>query len=87
MSICKYCGKEFAKKHNKQLYCCKECSHKATQDNKAKYQRKRRKRIREKELISNETQKIGTIHFPKETGNWDLEKKYIERAKRNARII
>lgn len=87
MSICKYCGKPFTKKHNKQLYCSEECSHKATQDNKARYQRKRRKSIRDGELISNETQKLGTIYFPKEKGNWDLEKEYIERAKRNAGII
>lgn len=80
---CKYCGKEFIKKHNRQMYCSKECKCKSTQDNKAKYQRKRRKLINKGELISNETQKLGTVYFPNEIGNWDKERQYIKRAQRS----
>ena len=84
---CKYCGKPFEKEHNRQVYCSLDCAHKGTQDNKSKYQRKRRKLIREGELISNETQKLGTVYFPNEIGNWDKEVEYIKRAQKSARLI
>ncbi|WP_407454807.1 hypothetical protein [Methanobrevibacter sp.] len=50
-------------------------------------QRKRRKKIREGHLISNETEKLGTIHFPKKIGDWIEERKRIKYAKRKAGII
>lgn len=84
---CKYCGKRFIKFQNKTLYCSTECKCKSTQDNKAKYQRKRRKHIREGHLISNETEKLGTIHFPKKIENWIEERQRIKYAKRKAGII
>ena len=57
---CAYCGKEFNRTYNSVKYCCDDCRRKALQDQKAKYQRKRRKWIREGYLISNETKYVGT---------------------------
>ena len=34
---CAYCGKLFKKKHNRQKYCCKECSKNAHQEQKNQY--------------------------------------------------
>lgn len=87
VSKCKYCGKTFIKFQNKTLYCSTECKCRSTQDNKAKYQRKRRKSIREGHLISNETEKLGTIHFPKKIGDWLEERRRLKYAKRKAGII
>jgi len=84
---CRYCGKTFIKTENKTMYCSENCKRKTTQDNKAKYQRKRRKSIREGHLISNETQKLGTTYFPKKIGDWTDELKRIKYAKRKAGII
>ena len=84
---CKYCGKTFIKFQNKTLYCSPECKCRITQDNKAKYQRKRRKSIREGHLIINENKKIGTTYFPKKIGDWVEERKRIIYAKRKAGII
>ncbi len=84
---CKYCGKLFIKFENKTMYCSDECRCKSNQDNKAKYQRKRRKQINNGELISNETKKLGTIHFPKKIGDWIEERQRIKYAQRKAGII
>jgi hypothetical protein len=27
MNICKWCGKEFIKKHNREMYCSHDCRH------------------------------------------------------------
>ena len=51
---CKWCGKPFLKKHNKEMYCCDECREQARLDQAAKYQRKRRKLIKNGVLVSNE---------------------------------
>lgn len=58
--ICKYCGKPFLKKHNKEMYCCDECRKKAHQDQDAEYRRKRRKLINNGEIVSNENKYVGT---------------------------
>lgn len=84
---CKYCGKHYIKLQNKTLYCSQKCRDKATQDNKAKYQRHRRQLIRNGELISNENEKLGTTYFPKHESNWKKEKELVKKAKRNAGII
>ena len=60
ISICHYCGKPFVKIHNRSTLCSYECKVKSTQDNKARYQRNRRKLINKGVLISNETNQIGT---------------------------
>jgi len=57
---CKYCGKPFIKTANRQVYCSERCRSLALKEQKAKYQRSRRKRIREGELVSNETKYVGT---------------------------
>lgn len=84
---CKYCGKHYIKLQNKTLYCSQKCKHKSTQDNKAKYQRRRRQSIRNGELISNETKKLGTTYFPEHTTDWQEEHEIVKKAKRNAGII
>lgn len=60
MPKCKYCGREFSKKANKQLYCCDQCRKLALKEQKARYQRSRRKKIRDGILVSNETRYVGT---------------------------
>ena len=57
---CKYCGKPFLKKHNKEMYCSDECRLKAHQDQDAEYQRRKRRRIREGVIITNERAYVGT---------------------------
>ena len=57
---CKWCGKPFLKKYSAEKYCSEECCTLALQDQKAEYQRKRRKQIKEGVLISNENKHIGT---------------------------
>ncbi len=57
---CKRCGKPFIKLENRSTLCSYRCKQLNTQDNKAKYQRKRRKLINSGALISNETKQIGT---------------------------
>ena len=62
---CAYCGKGFEKQHNRQIYCSAECSRKAKQDQTAECMRKRRKLVREGELIitDREKSKLGTSYF------------------------
>lgn len=57
---CKRCGKPFIKLENRSTLCSYKCKQLNTQDNKAKYQRKRRKLINDGVLISNETKQMGT---------------------------
>lgn len=54
---CKYCGKEFKKMHNREMYCSDKCRYNALREQKATYQRNRRKLIREGILISCENKK------------------------------
>lgn len=44
---CKFCGNLYARTHHRQVYCCKECSQKALQDQKNEW--KRTKWIKPKE--------------------------------------
>ena len=60
VSKCKYCGKPFIKVENRSTLCSYKCKVKSTQDNKAKYQRKRRKAINDGSLITNEAKQLGT---------------------------
>ena len=32
MAICKWCGREYTKKHNREMYCSDECRHYARQE-------------------------------------------------------
>ena len=57
---CKYCGKPFIKVHNRSTLCSYRCKVKCKQVSNAAYQRKRRKKINDGTLISNETNQIGT---------------------------
>ena len=41
---CKYCGKPFTKRHNRQIYCSESCRTNAKREQKARYQAKRRKK-------------------------------------------
>lgn len=56
---CKYCGKLFVKKHNREVYCSKDCRRNALREQKARYQAKRRLKIKRKELILPEHQISG----------------------------
>lgn len=59
---CIYCGKGFNKTENKQLYCSDYCRTQARKEQKAAYQRKRRKLINQGVLIVRDTEKppLGT---------------------------
>lgn len=79
--ICQYCGKPFLKKYRTEKYCSDECRTLALQDQKAEYQRKRRKQIKEGVLVSNENNHIGTNFLSEhphtdEDGDVDEEKEY-----------
>ena len=86
ISKCKYCGREYIKKENRQTLCSTNCKHKSTQDNKAAYQRKRRRLINQGIIISQETEKIGTVYFPEKIGDWDEEIILIKKIKRRTGI-
>ena len=58
---CKWCGKPFTKQHNRQEYCSDECFQYARQEQKAIYQRKRRKLINNNELVSNESRHLAQV--------------------------
>ena len=57
---CKWCGKPFTKQHNRQEYCSDICAGYALKEQKAIYQRKRRKSINDGVLCSKESTHIGT---------------------------
>ena len=90
IGICNYCGKPFIKVHNRSTLCSYQCKVKSTQDNKAKYQRKRRKLINEGKLISNETRQIGTSTVLLSKGikdDFDEEHLVILKEKRRVGLI
>lgn len=74
-TICKYCGKPFYKEHNKTCYCSDECRLNALREQKAEYQRKRRKLINKGVLVSNEKEYIGT-QFLSQHRQEDFEDEY-----------
>lgn len=47
MAICKWCGKEYTKTHNRQMYCSKLCRENADAENGALRVRKYRKNYKE----------------------------------------
>lgn len=63
-AYCKWCGKGFNKSYpqNKLMYCCDECRMNALREQKAAYQRRRRKLIRDGVLVVRDTEKppLGT---------------------------
>ena len=54
---CKYCGKGFIKTHNHQLYCSEKCRKNSRKEQKAAYQRNRRKLVREGKLVVSDQEK------------------------------
>ncbi len=87
---CRRCGKPFIKLENKATLCSDKCRHLNTQDNKAKYQRKRRKLINEGVLISNETNQIGTSTVLLNKGvkpTWEEEHMVVLKEKRRVGLI
>lgn len=85
-AICKYCGKPFKKVH-KRCYCSDECRLNALREQKAKYQRERRKRIRNGELVSMETEYVGTGFLSENRReSFDEEMKALEKEKKRLGI-
>lgn len=60
---CQYCGQEFIRQHNAQVYCSEKCRHYAYLERFTKYSHKRRKSIKNKELVSNERNMVGTNYL------------------------
>lgn len=87
---CRRCGKPFIKLHNRSTLCSDTCRQNNTQDNKAEYQRKRRKLIRDGELVSNETKQLGTSTYRLSKGikdDWQKEHSAILAEKRRVGLI
>jgi predicted nucleic acid-binding Zn ribbon protein len=84
---CRWCGKGFNKKSNNEQYCSDKCRHYALLEQKAKYQRKRRKLLLKGVLISNSERNylIGT-NFLSARANPDFDKEYHAIRKEMARI-
>lgn len=82
---CKWCGKPFLKNYRTEKYCSDKCRTLALQDQKAEYQRKRRKQIKEGVLISNENKHIGT-NFLSEHCHEDSDKEYASIQKELKRL-
>ena len=82
---CKWCGKPFTKQHNRQEYCSDECFQYARQEQKAIYQRKRRKQINAGVLCSNESTHIGTGYLSQHRHE-DFEKEHASIQKELKRI-
>lgn len=90
LAKCERCGKLFIKIENRSTLCSETCKVLNIQDNKAKYQRKRRKLINKGVLISNETNQIGTSTVLLSKGiksNFDDEHIAILREKRRVGLI
>lgn len=85
ISKCKYCGTKYIKIENKTGFCSQECRCKSIQDSKAKYQRKRRKLIRDGELVSNERVYIGTGFLSKHA-NSDFKREHASILKECRRL-
>ena len=64
---CKYCGKEFEKTHNRQMYCSKECSTKAKKEQDLIHRRKwwNKNSHKIKEYKRQYNQKYGRYHAKK----------------------
>ncbi|MDO5820928.1 MAG: hypothetical protein Q4Q32_03820 [Methanobrevibacter sp.] len=82
---CKWCGKPFTKQHNRQEYCSDECFNYARLEQKAIYQRKRRKLINNNELVSNESRHLGTGYLSQHRHE-DFEKEHASIQKELKRI-
>jgi hypothetical protein len=83
-STCKYCGKPFNKTHNRQMYCSPYCCKQAVREQKARYQRKRRKLVRDGVLIVTDREKgcnTYNSNFLSEHRhkNFDRERRAVER--------
>lgn len=64
-AVCKWCGKPFFKDANKTCYCSDECRKNAVREQKAEYQRKRRRLIKSGALVSMESVDLGTGYLGK----------------------
>lgn len=87
---CKYCGKPFFKTANRTCYCSDRCRTLALREQKAEYQRKRRKMIRDGVLVAPNEQvsnDIGTGFIGEHRNYDDLEEwNIISRELRRLRI-
>lgn len=86
-ATCKYCGEKFYKTANKTCYCSDRCRTLALREQKAKYQRKRRKMIRDGELVSNESEYVGTGFLShRRQKDFDKEIKALEKEMKRLKI-
>ena len=78
ISKCTYCGRSYIKLQNRTCLCSDDCRIKSTQDSKAKYQRKRRRLIREGVLLTNESNYVGTGFLSKHANkNFKIEHSHV----------
>ena len=84
---CKYCGKPFFRTHKNTCYCSDRCRNLALKEQKAKYQRERRKKIRNGEIVSNESKYVGTGFLShKRQESFEDEMKALEKELKRLRI-
>ena len=82
---CKWCGKPFEKQHNRQEYCSEECFKHARLEQKAIYQRKRRKLINKGLIVSSENEHLGTGYLSEH--RWEDEEKEYESIQKELKRI
>lgn len=90
-SKCKWCGKGFNKSypHNRVMYCSDECRMNALREQKAAYQRRRRKLIRDGVLIVHDNEKapLGTGYLSKHRHNtFSREYRAIQNEKKRLKL-
>ena len=81
MAICKWCGKEFQKRYNNQVCCCKECQDKRNQEASARsslkhYYRHKTGNVSTKALVTLGSKGTSCSTKPKETP--EEEEKWIQ---------
>lgn len=86
ISNCSYCGSEYIKKHNRQTYCCEECSYYGSLEK--TNNRVRRYRIKKRKNFGYESVKnLGGGHLgPNPKSSFEEEHRVVKNEKRRLRL-
>ena len=83
---CKYCGKEFTKTHNRQMYCSPKCSTEAEKENTRnrvhKWYHRNKHNLSEKRRWGLGTGELG----PHRHEDWEIEREKIEKEMQRLRL-
>lgn len=90
MTKCKWCGKEFDKKHNRQMYCNEYCSKESRKEKVKKARLKYYNKYNKKEKIqtySQYKQELGTGSLSMHrNSNYEIEQVLVKREKQRLKI-